>query len=196
VAVDAELEQAIAALLAAEDPAAAATVALNGLGPQILGFLASTLRDDDARFEVFSQFSEELWKSIASFRGKSSFKTWAYKLAIRAASRYRRDPYRRRRETLASAASQVVQQIRDRTPSYQRTDVKDRFARLREQLEADDQLLLFLRVDQNLSWNDVAEVMSEGREVVDVAALRKRFERTKARLKLLAERDGLLGEQE
>lgn len=196
MAVDVELEQALAAWLAAGDPAAAATAALKGLGPQILGFLAARLRDDDAGFEAFSQFSEELWKSIASFRGQSSFKTWAYKLAMHAASRYRRDPYRRRGEPLASAASHLAQQVRETTPPYQRTDVKDRFARLREQLEADDQALLFLRVDQNLSWSDVAAVMSEGGEAVDAAVLRKRFERAKARLKQLAVRDGLLGEQE
>jgi RNA polymerase sigma-70 factor, ECF subfamily len=192
--VDFELERVIAAGLASGDAAAAATAALKGLGPQILGFLSATLRDDDAGFDVFSQFSEELWKSIASFRGESSFKTWAYRLAMHAVSRYRRDPYRRRGEPLASAASELALEVRERTPPYQRTEVKDRFARLREQLDADDQTLLFLRVDQDLSWNDVAAVMSEGGATIDAGALRKRFERAKARLKELAARDGLLGE--
>ena len=194
--VDSDLERTIAAGLAAGDPAGTATAALKGLGPQILGFLAATLRDDDAGFEVFSQFSEELWKSIASFRGESSFKTWAYRLAMHAVYRYRRDPYRRRGEPLTSAVSQLTLEVRERTPPYQRTEVKDRFARLREQLDADDQALLFLRVDQNLSWNDVAAVMSEGGEAIDASALRKRFERAKLRLKQLAARDGLLGEPE
>lgn len=192
---DVELEKAIAGHLSAGDMTAAATVALKGLGPQILGFLASTLNDDDAAFDVFSHFSEELWKSIATFRGESSFKTWAYKLVMHSVGRHRRDPHRRRGQPLAtSEVSAIAMQVRELTPPYRRTEIKDRFAQLREQLEADDQTLLFLRVDQNLSWNDVAAVMSEGGEPVEASALRKRFERVKARLKELAASDGLLGE--
>jgi len=192
---DVELEKAIAGHLSTGDLTAAATAALKGLGPQILGFLASTLSDDDAAFDVFSHFSEELWKSIATFRGDSSFKTWAYKLVMHSVGRYRRDPHRRRGRPLASSeVSAIALQVRELTPPYRRTEIKDRFAVLREQLEAGDQTLLFLRVDQNLSWNDVASVMSEGGEPVEASALRKRFERVKARLKELAASDGLLGE--
>ena len=193
--VDVELEQTIAGHLAAGDMTGAATSALKGLGPQILGFLASTLGDDDAAFDVFSHFSEELWKSIATFRGDSSFKTWAYKLVMHSVGRHRRDPHRRRGQPLASSeVSAIALQVRELTPPYRRTEIKDRFARLREQLEPGDQALLFLRVDQNLSWNDVASVMSETGDAVEVSALRKRFERVKLRLKELAANDGLLGE--
>ena len=192
---DVELEAAIAGHLATGDVGAAATVALKGLGPQILGFLTATLRDDDAAFDVFSQFTEELWKSIATFRAQSSFKTWAYKLVVHSVSRYRRDPYRRRGQPLESSeASALVLHVRELTPPYKRTEVKDRIARLREQLDPVEQTLLFLRVDQDMAWNDVAAIMSEDGEPVEPAALRKRFERAKTRLRELATRDGLLGD--
>lgn len=188
-----ELEQRIAAHLDAGDHAAAATAALHGLGPQILGYLGATLRNDDAANDVFGHFCEELWKSIASFRRESSFKTWAYKLVMHSIGRYRRDGFRRRGELLGSReASAIAEQIRSSTAPFKRTAVKDGIARLRESLEPDEQTLLFLRVDQGLSWNDVAAVMSEEGERVEVPALRKRFERAKARLRKLAEEQGLL----
>ncbi|HEX7844063.1 MAG TPA: sigma-70 family RNA polymerase sigma factor [Kofleriaceae bacterium] len=191
--VDDRLEQTIAGHLARGELQAAATAMLTGLGPQILGYLAATLRDDDAAYEVFGQFSEELWKSIATFRGESSFKTWAYKIVMHSISRYRRDGFRRRGQPLASdELSAIAEQVRSQTPPFQRTEVKDRIAELRASLEPEDQTLLFLRVDQGLPWSDVAAVIAAQGAPVDVAALRKRFERAKARLRKLAEQDGLL----
>lgn len=193
--VDDNLEKVIADHLAAGDLRAAATAALTGLGPQIFGYLAARLRDDDAASEVFGQFCEALWKSIATFRGESSFKTWAYRLVERSISRFHRDGFRRRGQPLGSdEVSAIAEQVRSQTPAFQRTEVKDRFADLRASLDPDEQTLLFLRVDQDLSWNDVAAVIAEQGEPVDVAALRKRFERAKLKLRKLAEQAGLIDE--
>jgi RNA polymerase sigma-70 factor (ECF subfamily) len=192
--MDEALERTIADHLAAGELASAATVALRELGPQILGYMVSQLRDDEAGYEVFGHFSEQLWKSIGRFRGESSFKTWAYKLAMHSLARYRRDRFRALRSPLDSEISAIAADVRSRTPAYRRTEVKDRVARLREALAPDEQALLFLRIDQGLSWDEVAEVMSADGEEVAVATLRKRFERAKTRLRELAERDGLLEE--
>lgn len=188
-----ELEREIADLLAAGDHAAAATVALNGLGPQIVGYLGATLRDDDAAHDVFAHFCEQLWKSLPTFRRESSFKTWAYKLVLHSVGRYRRDGFRARGRALGSSeAAALAEQIHSRTAPYLKTEVKDRIAELRASLDPTDQTLLFLRVDQGLSWTEVAEVMSEEGEPVAAAALRKRFERAKERLRELAKQQGLL----
>lgn len=193
--VDLELEQTIASHLASGDHAQAATVALGGLGPQILGYIHAMLRDEDAAHDVFGQFSEELWKSIGTFRAESSFKTWAYKLVAHAIGRHRRDPYRRRGQALASGQlSAIVHDVRSRTPPFRRTEVKDKITQLRESLEPEDQSLLFLRIDQGLSWTEVAEVVSAEGDAVDAATLRKRFERAKQRLRKLADEAGVLGD--
>jgi RNA polymerase sigma-70 factor (ECF subfamily) len=195
VAIDTELEQTIAAHLAAGDHAQAATAALTGLGPQILGYIHAMLRDEDAAHDVFGRFSEELWKSIGTFRAESSFKTWAYKLVMHAIGRHRRDPYVRRGRAIESAeVSGLVQDVRSRTPPFQRTEAKDQIARLRESLDPQDQALIFLRIDQGLSWTEVAEVVSAEGQAVDAATLRKRFERAKQRLRKLAEEAGILDE--
>jgi len=191
--MDEALEQTIAGHIATSDFSAAATSAIEGLGPQILGYLGATLRNDDAAHEVFGYFCEQLWKSIPTFRAESSFKTWAYKLVMHSVSRFRRDGFRRLGRQLGSGeASAIAEQVRSRTAPYQQTVIKDKISKLREALEPDEQTLLFLRVDQGLSWNDVAVIMSEDSEPVEVAALRKRFERAKTRLRKLAEEHGLL----
>ena len=76
--------------------------------------------------------------------------------------------------------------------------MKDRFAALRNALSADDQTLLVLRIDRDLSWDDVALVMHDA---VDAdpdtlarwsANMRQRFRQLKKRLRELAEANGLL----
>ena len=143
---------------------------------------------------MFGHFSEQLWRSIGTFRGDSSFKTWAYKLVMHAVARYRRDGYRRLGVSLGSEVSAIADSIRSQTPAYQRTDVKDRVTQLREALDAEEQTLLFLRIDQVLPWSDVAAIMSADGKEISVATLRKRFERAKARLRALAAEHGLLDE--
>jgi RNA polymerase sigma-70 factor (ECF subfamily) len=189
------LDEAIAAHLAAGELEAAVTKAIEGHGPNVIAYLCAVLRDDDAAYDVFGHFCEQLWKSIGGFRGESAFRTWTYTLVMRSVSRYRRDGFRRRgRPLLTDELSKLVDAIRSTTPAYQRTEVKDSIAKLREALEPEDQALLFLRIDQGLSWTEVAAVLSEGGEPVEVAALRKRFERAKERLRKLARAEGLLAE--
>ena len=189
------LDEAITAHLARGEPEAAVTKAIEGHGPNIVGYLCAVLQDDATALDVFGHFCEELWKSIGTFRGESAFRTWMYTLVTRSVSRYRRDGFHRRgRPLLTGEVSRLVDELRSATPLHQRTEVKDAVARLREALEPQEQALLFLRVDQGLSWNEVAAVLSEDGEAVEPAALRKRFERAKARLKQLALAEGLLPE--
>jgi len=72
------------------------------------------------------------------------------------------------------------------TPIYQQSAVKDRFAKVREQLDPDDHALLGLRLDRQMSWTEIAKVMGdEAAGAREAAALRKRFERLKVKLREL-----------
>ena len=51
------------------------------------------------------------------------------------------------------------------------------------------QTLLVLRVDRRMTWDAIAAVLGGG---VKAPTARKRFERLKERLRLLADREGLL----
>jgi RNA polymerase sigma-70 factor (ECF subfamily) len=186
------IEEELGERLRAGDFEGAATLTLRHYGPQLLSYLCLVLRSEDAGHEVFAQFSEDLWRGIRAFRQECSVKTWSYKIAWHAAQRYARDAYRRRVRRLETRElSKIVADVRSSTLGYARAEVNDRLARIRESLDPVEQSLLTLRVDRDFSWREVAEVLSTAEEPVDEAALRKRFERLRKKLRDLATEQGL-----
>lgn len=196
-----EAESRIETLRASGDLSQAATVALEVYGPEVLGFLASYLHDEDLAREAFSQTCEDLWRGLPTFEGRSSVRTWLYVLARGAAARTLRSPHLRRgRFASLTAAEALAEQLRSRTAPFQRSEVKDRVAALRASLDPDDRALLVLRVDRGLSWAEVAAVMepdAEGEAVTRASAkLRKRFQVLKDELRARAVAAGIvLGEE-
>src|SRR5512141_2219055 len=96
-----ELESSVLERIAAGDLDGAATEALRALGPSVLRDLRSMLRDEEAAVDAFSQFAENLWKGLASFRGDSSLRTWAFRLAHHAALNLRDEARRRKARPFA-----------------------------------------------------------------------------------------------
>src|SRR5688572_29005316 len=110
-----ELEPKIGALLDASDGRAAVIEALRGYGPEVLGYLFATLREEDAAQDVFSQFSEDLCKGIDRYRRECSMRTWCYKLAWEAARRWLRDPYRCRGKQLVTGEwAEIAAEVHER----------------------------------------------------------------------------------
>jgi RNA polymerase sigma-70 factor, ECF subfamily len=197
-APDVHLEEDIQALRAKGQWHQAATMAIEGYGPQLFGFLVALLRDEEAASEVFSQTCEDLWAGFRRFEGRSSMRTWIYALARHAASRYRRSPHRRQRVHLSvSALGDLAERVRTATLVHLKTDVKDRFAVIRDSLEEDDRALLVLRVDRGMSYSEIARVLSPS-ETSDekltrgAARLRKRLQAVKAEIRRRAMDAGLL----
>ncbi len=185
------VEEKVQELLAAGDLRGAATEAIQGLGPKVLGYLRSILRDDNDAADAFSCFAEDLWRGIGGYRGEAAFKTWAYKLAWCAAMHVRSDTYRRLGRRLETGeASGLAADVR--TKSVVRDEVQRRgLDRLRATLSPEEQTLLFLRLDQQLGWNDVADVLSATGTPVEPATVRKRYERLKTDLARLVKEQGL-----
>ncbi|MEI6225740.1 MAG: sigma factor [Deltaproteobacteria bacterium] len=176
-------------LLSAGDPDGAATVALEELGPHILGWLRALHGPDDGD-EVFADFAERLWKGLPAFRGESPLKAWAYRIAWNASHNFRDDAWRRRRQRLAtSAASRLADRL---TRSVGPPREEARLARLRELLAPEDHALLVLRLDREMAWEEIAGVLSASGPQVSAAALRKRYERVKERLGRMARDEGLM----
>ncbi len=195
-----EAERAIRDHLAAGRTSAAATEGLRLYGAEIYGLLVGLCRGRAEADDVFSLFAERLWRSFDRFEQKCSVRTWAYLVARRAAHDQRRKA--RRPEVGLSEApdvSQMAARIRTETAAYRRTETKDRIAELREALPEDDRLLLVLRVDRELAWDDLARVFlataesSPAPEDVkrESARLRKRFQLVKERLLEMGKREGL-----
>jgi RNA polymerase sigma-70 factor (ECF subfamily) len=185
------LEADIQPLLARGELEPATKQVLESLGPGIFGYLCSLLEEDDAK-EVFSMFAEDLWRGLTQFRGEASLRTWSYRLAWHAACRFRRDAFRKRRESIpTSAASRLAASVASHSgmaPGSRR----ERLARLRAALAPDEQTLLVLRVDRELEWEEIAEILSDDAAPVTSPALRKRFERLKEKLAELARTERLI----
>lgn len=200
-----ELEQRIESLHRSGRIEEAAEDALRGYGPGILGYLIVLCRDRESAYEVFCRFSEDIWCGFPGFRWESSFKTWAYTLAYRAAMRFLRSPQRRRERNVPlsnARLSQVQQEIRSTTAEYLKSDVKAGFARLRKELSHEEQTLLTLRVDRGLSWEEIAAVMSpldSGLDAMlakkEAARLRQQYRRLKSRLRRLAIEEGIVPDE-
>jgi RNA polymerase sigma-70 factor (ECF subfamily) len=181
---------------------AAATLTLELYGREIMGFIAARSASHEDASDIFSQLSEDLWKGLPAFEWRCSIRTWAYRLARNAAF------HQRKREkrggpavslSNASRMSEMVERVRTETHAHLRTEVKTRFQQIREQLSAEDQTLLILRVDRNMSWRELAIVMlAEGEDDSEesikreAARLRKRFQFAKDQLRALALEAGLI----
>jgi RNA polymerase sigma-70 factor, ECF subfamily len=198
------LEQRIRALCEAGDKKRAATLLLEGYGREVFGFLVARLRDRDAAGDVFSQFTEDLWRGLEGFRWQCSARVWSYTLARHAASRYIDDVRRRRGRNVplsrAGPLSEIAEKIRTGTRAGAQTEARSRIAQLRESLPVDDQTLLILRVNRKLGWREIAQIMLRDSESPDdeeldkeAARLRKRYQLAKDKLRQMAVEQGLVG---
>ena len=190
------LDEQVRELLDRGDQREAASAALHALGPQVLGYLEALLREPDDARDAFQLFAEELWRALPDWRGEGSLRAYSYRIAWRAHARFRRDAWQKRREhlrtTMASRIAASIASNESRLPGGR----KDRLARLREALTPDEQTLLILRLDRDLSWDEVAAVLSQEGESLKAEALRKRFERLRDKLARLAKEQGLVSRDE
>jgi len=198
VAGSLEREREVRGLLQSRQLDPAATLALRTYGPELYGFLASQLGNEADTAEVFSQLAEDLWRGLPRFQWRCSLRTWLYLLARHATSRFRASPWNRGGRTGDSKLDAQIAEVRSRTEPWLRTEVKDRLRRLRDSLAPEDRLLLVLRLDRQLAWNEVA-LVTLGEEAAtaeelkkESARLRKRFQDLKEELRVRARRAGLL----
>ena len=195
-----DVEEEIGRLRTAGQLKDVATLAIEGYGPEVLSFLEMMLRDHADASDAFAQACEDLWKGLPRFEGRSSMKTWFYTLARHAASRLRRSTHPGRHAAL-SEITDVAERVRSRTRPHLRTEIKHGFAAIRDALDDDDRMLLVLRVDRAMSWNDVARVMADesdqdsNESTARIAArLRKRFQSVKESIRERAIASGLIAE--
>ena len=172
------------------DHAAAAELVVRTYMREVVAYLASITRASERVDEAFSVWCEDVVRGIAGFRFASSIRTWAYTVARHAASRCAREDHRRtKRISPGDAFDEIAAVARTETADYLRTAMKDRLAAVRAELVEEERELLHLRVDRQLPWRDIEEIVRpEGPD--DAAArkrreqaLRKRFEMLKRRLK-------------
>jgi RNA polymerase sigma-70 factor (ECF subfamily) len=173
----------------ADPHADAATEAIRALGPAVLRYLRSLLRDEADANDAFSYWAESVWSGLPGFRGEATLRTWAFRLAYHAALAVLDRAWRRRVRPFATGeASRLAETLR--TASAVRIERQRRkLDAVIGTLSAEEQTLLALRVDQGLSWVEVAQVLSTDARRVDPKNVAKRYERLKVRLAAELSRD-------
>lgn len=166
-------------------------LAIARYGAELMSFLVAILRDVHDADDAFGETVEGLWRALPTFRWDCSLRTFAYTIARRMFVKQKRGPRARRPHVAISAAiDELAAGVRSQTASFLQTAAKDKLAAVRAQLAPEDQALLILRVNRQLAWRDIAQILAEesgSADTVDLtkaaAALRKRFERLKAELR-------------
>jgi RNA polymerase sigma-70 factor (ECF subfamily) len=166
---------------------------------ELARFIRAVVRQPDLAGDIYACVCEKLLKNLARFRWESSLRMWLFRIARNECMESLRSPARRELLVSEPLRSDAAERERSRTKPWLRTDVKGRFHALREQLSPHERMLLQLKVDQDLPWTEVAEILWEEAEPPtreDLArravALRQQFMRLKERLRALAMESGLL----
>ncbi len=169
----------------------AATLAIEGYGAEVLGYLHAVLTSPTEADESFSEVCERLWRGLPSFEWRCSCRTWMYVIA-RNVGRNRIRAIARNKARVVPLSrvpevAKVADRVRTSTAIHLKTESRTRLRQIRDSLEPDDRTLLVLRLDRKLSWTEIAMVLSDEDDsgpalAREAARLRKRFERLKSRL--------------
>ncbi len=159
----------------------AATALVGLFGPELQVFLHRVLGDVTLVDEAYSTTCERLWRGLPGFRWESSLRSWCYVIARREASRCRSRGARARvNETTLSAAEAVPASEATHTVSTTRRAHLDN---LRASLSDEDRDLLVLRVEQDLSWKEIASAFLD--EDSDAEALAREAARLRQRFRAI-----------
>jgi RNA polymerase sigma-70 factor (ECF subfamily) len=165
------LERALRAMAAHGDLAGVVTAAMKGYGAELFALLQRFTGDRDRAADLYGSLWEQVWKGLPAFRWESSFRVWAYAIARNEFLTAVRADRVRREVVVAVEPPDVPEEEQPPMPTGDELD------QLRGQLDPDALVLLGLRVDHRLSWNQIARVVGR-----DAAVLRKRYQRIKSRL--------------
>jgi len=175
---------------------AAATQTIQHYGSEIYALLYTIHRSPEDADDVFSMFCEKLWKGLKGFQGRSTLRTWVHTVAWSASLRFRTQKTGRNEVRITDTQiSELAKRVRTETASRLLGERRNRLRELRQTLPQEDQLLLVLRVERELDWNDLARVMNPDVELDDAglrresARLRKRYQAVKERLRKLIRED-------
>lgn len=188
------VEEAARAAAGAGEHARAAEILVRAYGPEVLGWLVAITSDAAEADDALAAASEDALRGMPSFRWECTGRAWLYTLARHALLRQRRAAAARPHRREALGDHDLAAASRSATAPWLRTDVKDAFAALRATLEDDERALLVLRVDRDLSWDEIATILEEeGDRAKAAARLRKRFQIVKDKLRERASALGVLG---
>lgn len=201
----AAVEQQILELIREGDAQRAAHEAIQACGNEVLSWIFKREGSTDVSWDIYQDLCLDIFRGILGFNGKSRLRTWVYRIAHRARIRYHtRGPGKNEKldtalDKLPQNLSRLVCTARGRLATW--NEMADRVRDLGPRLLGDEeQDLLILFVDREMSWKEIAQVMADpGQPVLQGDALmteaarrRQQFQVVKAKLYDAARKEGLL----
>ncbi|MDE7245327.1 MAG: sigma-70 family RNA polymerase sigma factor [Oscillospiraceae bacterium] len=132
------------------------------------------------------------WKGLPNFRGESGFSTWMYRLTTNAAIDHLRKGKRQREETSLDD-SETPLHIPDQSPGPQESaegaELREAVTAGLQALSEDHRKILILREYQELSYEEIADVLD-----MDLGTVKSRISRARQALrKILLKKGNLSG---
>jgi RNA polymerase sigma factor (sigma-70 family) len=179
-----DVEQRIRERLGSGDLAAAATLGVERYGREVRAFLIRLLRDVPEATDVYAQACADMWSGLGNFQGRSSFRSWFYVIARHAAARSLRAPHKAIcfLDGVDALDTSELSDVDCGTCSS--VEAQTWFTQFWRALPEQDQVLLRLRVAEELGFRDVARAFlnndATAQELTrEAARLRKRFQHLK-----------------
>ncbi len=161
--------------------------------PSLYSLIARSLQDPADAADITQEVFIKVFRSIRSFHGESSLRTWLYRIALREASNQRRWWSRHKRQELTIDSSTVDADEGDDSPSLSTTLADQRNSpfecaaqsEIRAQIEAALQHLpeayrtvVILRELEGFAYEEIAEVLD-----VNLGTVKSRLMRGRGALK-------------
>jgi RNA polymerase sigma-70 factor, ECF subfamily len=186
-----DIDARVRDLIARSELDTAATEILRSFGTNVRRYLRSVLRDEADAADAYACFAEKVWRGLSSYRGTAPVRVWTYRVAHNCAVDARKQARRVRERRLTTTETQALAEPARRTADSMERH-RGELDALRERLTEQERALLFLRVDQELSWVEIARVLSGDGRKLDPTTVMKRFGRLSARLERMARQRGLV----
>lgn len=127
--------------------------------PDVYRVTRRILNDPDLAEDAAQDAMINAIGALSRFRGEASFRTWLLRIAVNAARSVGRRQGRRREVSLVLAEDRASHDVDPATRAEQKTEVERVLEQL-EQLPTRQRMVVSLRVQQGLSYPEIATVLS------------------------------------
>lgn len=152
---------------------------------EVRAFLRSRTSSRYSMEEVYSAFSEDVWKGLPQVRSEAPARSWIYVVARNALSRHVRSKRRFRDRYTFSGVDNAVAELRQSLVA--REGQLAQLAPLLTSLNEADRLLLERRLIQARAWRDIALETARAAGDTSEAAVTRESARLRKRYQLLIE---------